>query len=89
MKELQVGQYYLHQNGTLIYKAAGGVDGTSCFVKQLWQVKDISKTPQMFADFLNEAKERGAKESEIVRLAKYNNLAAYINNWRIEPQSWN
>lgn len=81
MSELIEGQYYLHANGDLIYKPGGGVDTSSTFVKHLWYVREISGSPQDFLSFLQTASNRGAKKTEIIRLAAHNDLNKYIPGW--------
>jgi hypothetical protein len=81
MSELIDGQYYLHENGDLIYKPGGGVDTSSSFVKKMWHVKEISVSPQDFLSFLQNASNRGAKKTEIIRLAEHNCLSKYISGW--------
>lgn len=75
------GEYYLHTNGSLIYKPHGGVDPSSDFVKMCWNTDIIGKSPDVFARFLRSAYRAGAKLSEIDRLAEHNNLKFYIPNW--------
>ncbi len=41
-------EYYLHENGSLIYKPHGGVEVNSPFVKCIWSVAVISTTPEYF-----------------------------------------
>ena len=43
-QEKYLGQYYLHKNGSMIYKPMGDVDVESTFVKMVWKAKnDIFK----------------------------------------------
>jgi hypothetical protein len=79
--ELVEGQYYLHENGSLIYKPGGGVDSSSSFVRKMWYVSEISQSPKLFFSFLRDAYSSGAKKEEIIRLAEHNQLDKYIPNW--------
>lgn len=80
MSDPMQGYYYLHTNGSLIYKPRGQVADfvDSDFVKKWWPSRTIGVTPQAFLEFLQEAKGLGAKETEIQRLHDYNNLASFI-----------
>ncbi|MPW32013.1 hypothetical protein F9L16_24010 [Agarivorans sp. B2Z047] len=85
------GEYYLHENGSLIYKPHGGVDVTSTFVKRCWAVSELGQTPRTFMFWLIDAFEAGATRAEIERVAAANNLDNYTPNWRdevfkVEPQ---
>ena len=77
------GEYYLHENGKLIYKPHGGVDFMSPFVKGLWPTSIIAKTPYTFTTFLFQARQKGAKEEEIHRLANHNKLSDFVPDWEI------
>lgn len=79
----QQGEYYLHENGKLIYKPGGDVDVMSSFVKGLWPVAVIGKSPHAFATFLYQARQKGAKEEEIHRLANHNKLSDFVPDWEI------
>lgn len=74
------GEYYLHTNGSLIYKPGGIDDPDSTFIVKIWNVNLIGKSPQTFLDFLMEAKKLGAKNKEIIRLFKHNQLDKFIPN---------
>ena len=76
------GEYYLHENGSLIYKPHGGVDHTSAFVKRVWTANLIGRTPHDFTEWLKEAFNAGAKQDEIERVANHNNLHKYVSNWK-------
>lgn len=76
------GEYYLHENGSLIYKPHGGVQRESAFVRRVWAVVEIAQTPDAFVEFLAEARSAGAREPEIVRLADHNKLDEYRPDWR-------
>lgn len=78
---MDYGEYYLHENGSLIYKPCGGVDLTSTFVKRLWSVNDFNKTPQDFTQWLKEAHAAGANKEEILRVANHNDLYRFVPNW--------
>lgn len=75
------GEYYLHENGKLIYKPHGGVDFMSPFVKGLWPVSIISQSPFTFATFLYQARQKGALREEINRLAEHNKLSDFVPDW--------
>lgn len=75
------GEYYLHENGKLIYKPNGGVDFMSAFVKGLWPVSIIGKSPHTFTTFLYQARQKGAKREEINRLAEHNKLSDFVPDW--------
>lgn len=79
------GQYYLHSNGSLIYKPHGGVERDAHlggFVVEVWKVDTVKYCPDTFLVFLSQAKHFGAKESEIERLAAQNKLSEYFPDWR-------
>lgn len=76
-----IGQYYLHENGSLIYKRLGGVEvENGGFVRYVWECEMIGKSPKDFLTFLEEAKKLGANQSEIIRLIEVNKLDEYIEN---------
>lgn len=75
------GEYYLHENGSLIYKPHGGVDQSSSFVKRVWNAASIGKTPDVYVAWLKEAFNLGAKRSEIERCANANHLYKYVPGW--------
>ena len=75
------GEYYLHENGSLIYKPHGGVDCTSALVKRVWAANIIGRTPNDFVEWLKEAFESGAKREDVERIANHNNLQRYVDNW--------
>lgn len=77
-----MGEYYLHTNGSLIYKPAGGVELDSPFVVKVWRAESIGATPQDFVEFLAEAVERGANHGRVVELANHNHLDQYVADWR-------
>lgn len=64
-----MGEYYLHVDGSLIYKAAGGVDPTSDFVRKVWPM-DISDRMQAWVICV-EALAMGARETRIRELATW------------------
>lgn len=76
------GEYYLHENGKLIYKPHGGVDETSDMVVHAWRESVIGKSPLTFILFLGHAFDLGARKDEIERLAKHNNLSKFEPDWR-------
>lgn len=75
------GEYYLHENGSLIYKPHGGVDFTSPFVKRVWDARHIGQTPKDFVEWLKEAFLAGAKKEDVMRVANHNQLSNYVSNW--------
>ncbi|WP_441258046.1 hypothetical protein ACS18Q_17000 [Vibrio sp. Vf1514] len=75
------GEYYLHENGSLIYKPHGGVQANSSFVKRVWDATLIGRTPHEFVGWLKEAFNAGAKRTEIERCANANNLSQYVSDW--------
>lgn len=74
------GHYYLHIDGSLIYKPfSEAIDLLdSDFVKHFWQADLIGESPDVFLDFLMEAQKLGAKKSEIKRLYEFNHLESYL-----------
>lgn len=76
-----MGQYYLHTNGSLIYKPHGGVEHDSPFVKRVWEINDMN-TPQGYTTFLKEAWANGANRDEIERMINHNVLDQYIPDCR-------
>jgi len=80
MNEIE-GEYYLHENGSLIYKPHGGVQRDSNFVKRVWNYEEIAPSPQHLLNFLTEAKKLGALNADIYRIANHNNLSKYIPDW--------
>lgn len=75
-----MGQYYLHVNGSLIYKPHGGVE-PSTFVRRIWNVPDFGRSPDEFVAWLKEAFEAGANKSDIERLAEASHLEKFIFCW--------
>jgi len=71
-------QYYLHENGDVIYKPHGGVDSSSDFVVRVWNVNVIGKKPEIFADWLFELYSLDANHERIVQLAEHNKLFDFI-----------
>ena len=72
-------QYYLHQNGKVIYKPHGGVDFSSPFVMHIWHAIDFAKGgPQSYVKWLGELKRLGALQSEIDRLYKEAGVEDFI-----------
>lgn len=79
-----LGEYYLHENGSLIYKPHGGVDQLSTFVRRVWSADLIGQTPDTFIEFLAQAWAAGALKTEIYRIANHNQLSAYRPHWEHE-----
>lgn len=78
---MRTDQYYLHENGSLIYKPNGGVQTDSAFVRKVWQVSHISQNPHDFVSFLCVARGLGANKDDIFRLANKNNLSDFVSDW--------
>lgn len=76
------GEYYLHTNGSLIYKPYGDVESGSPCVVRIWSAASIGQTPQTFIRFLRGALVCGASKSEVERLAKHNKLDTFAPQWR-------
>lgn len=73
------GFYYLHENGSLIYKPhATYEDMDSTFVKHYWVAREFGASPQVFLENLKVAKQMGARWEEIMRLVEFNHLSDYI-----------
>jgi len=73
-----LGQYYLHENGKVIYKPHGGVQMDSSFVRKVWEASIIGKNPASFSLWLLELYNLKVDGSRIVELANHNNLFEYI-----------
>lgn len=78
---MDYGEYYLHENGSLIYKPCGGIDCTSTFVKRVWSVNEFKQTPHTFIEWLKEAHKAGAHKEDVLRVANHNQLHNYEPNW--------
>ena len=76
------GEYYLHENGSLIYKPHGGVDYSSTFVKRVWAANLIGRTPHDFVEWLKEAFDAGANREDVERFANHNSLHKYVSDWK-------
>jgi len=72
------GEYYLHTNGSLIYKTLGVDDPDSTFIVKIWQCSQIGKTPKDFLNFLYEAFDAGATKEECERLYNLNRLDSFL-----------
>lgn len=79
---MMLGEYYLHENGSLIYKPHGSVDATSTFVKRVWPVSSFCESPQSFTQWLEDARQLGANKEDIERVANANSLDEFIPDWR-------
>lgn len=82
--EIRFGEYYLHENGSLICKPSGGVDGSSSFVKKVWAIRDISVSPNAYVAWLKEAFLLGANRSDIERCANSNKLSQFMPGWEVQ-----
>lgn len=83
-----LGEYYLHENGSLIYKPHGGVDQSSTLVRRVWSADLIGQTPDTFIEFLAQAWAAGAFKTEIYRIANHNQLSTYRPHWEHEVCCW-
>lgn len=74
------GFYYLHENGKLIYKPHANAEDLmdSSLVIRFWSAPQIGATPDTFLNFLVDAKEQGALQSEIQRLHDFNHLSDFL-----------
>lgn len=80
MNDEKKGEFYLHENGDLIYKPQGGVDAESPFVKKIWFEENVSETPETFFDFLQEAMDAGARHSRVESIAKHSGILEFKPN---------
>lgn len=71
-------QYYLHNNGSIIYKPHGGVDDSSPFVKRVWNANGLAKSPGHYLDWLFECKELGANQEDIDRLWNHQAMDKFL-----------
>lgn len=71
-------QYYLHSNGSVIYKPHGGVDGSSDFVKKVWNANTIGESPGTFLKWLMELADLGANTARIEELWHSNKLTDHV-----------
>ncbi|MHC6528843.1 hypothetical protein [Vibrio proteolyticus] len=78
------GEYYLHENGSLIYKPHGGVDPTSAFVKGVWAPSDFGRTPAGLVEWFCEVYALGANRKDIERFANSNSLESHYPGWSRE-----
>ena len=77
-------QYYLHTDGSVIFKPHGGVDTSSTFVRRMWYLSEVAPSPLTFAKWLLELYNLGAKHSEIRRLTNRNRLFEFVPELRPE-----
>ena len=76
------GEFYLHENGKVIYKAhMGSIDTDSPFVIRKWSAMVVGESSSTFLAWLTELNTLGADREEIYRLATHNNLADWHPNW--------
>jgi len=82
-----LGNYYLHENGELIYKPHG-VDpqdaADSTFVKHVWCCEEMAVSPHNFVNFLKDAYSRGANVTAITELAKNMKLKEFVPDWYVK-----
>ena len=71
-------QYYLHKNGDVIYKPKGGVDPTSDFVVDVWQLSDVAKSPITYANWINVLYNLDANRERLQDMIATNELLKYI-----------
>jgi len=81
-------QYYLHTDGSVIYKPHGGIDRSSTFVKKTWNANNIGKTPKDFLEWLTEIADLGAKHDRIRDLWETNKLTEYVGK-KVEKEFFN
>lgn len=74
-------QYYLHENGDMIYKPHGGVDVTSNFVKRLWESYEFRPSGSHFLNMLKEAHSLGARKDRLYEMAKSVKLEQFVSDW--------
>ncbi|EGR2972979.1 hypothetical protein C4D14_RS01405 [Vibrio parahaemolyticus] len=77
-------EYYLHENGSLIFKPHGGVQVDSALVKKVWVIQEVCNTPKRFAEWLKETREAGANRKDIIRIANNNKLSNYVPDWEYD-----
>ena len=71
--------YYLHENGSLIFKPHGGVEvEPGGFVRHVWSYGTVSKSPKNFTAFLVDALNRGAARDRVVKLAEHAELTRFV-----------
>jgi hypothetical protein len=74
------GQYYLHENGSVIYKRLGGVEvEPGGFVRRVWEVQQIAETPEKFMTWLMELLALGADVDRVIELEKHNDLGIFVD----------
>ena len=61
-------EYYLHENGSVIYKPHGGVQSDSTAVKKVWNANFLTQGPHVYLDWLKELHALGANQSDLLRL---------------------
>lgn len=75
-------QYYLHENGEIIYKPHGGVQKDSTSVKQIWQAKTIGVSPESYLNWLYELIMMDVDLKIVIELALQQPLEQYIPNYK-------
>jgi hypothetical protein len=76
-------EYYLHENGSVIYKPHGGVDSDSCLVKKVWNANFLTQGPHVYLDWLKELHALGANTKDLTRLW----TAQDMDKWVPEEQA--
>lgn len=69
-----MGYYYLHENGDLIWKKFEPEQESGGFVRQVWDMGTHAATRKEFIDFLKSARKAGANEARILELATKNGI---------------
>lgn len=71
-------EYYLHTNGSLIYKMLGVNDPDSSFIVKIWNANEVTRSPTAFINFLKEALDLGASKKECLRLYEHSHVDSFI-----------
>jgi len=71
-------EYYLHENGSVIYKPHGDVDANSPFVRKVWNANFLSEGPITYLKWLKELKDLGANTKDLVRLWNAQNMDKWV-----------
>lgn len=76
-------EYYLHENGSVIYKPHGDVDANSPFVKKVWNANFLSDGPLTYLKWLKELYDLGANTEDLKRLWN----AQHMDKWVPEKEA--
>lgn len=71
-------EYYLHENGSVIYKPHGGVESDSPFVKKCWNANFLSDGPIVYLKWLKELKDLGANREDLIRLWNAQHMETWV-----------